>query len=124
MADDTANSYAHTPLAEQRRKQKALILARFTWDRAITAAELLAMSPEQRRKLARAAGVAPPGSGRTWTVTANLLDTKTLWAQHHPHHPAASHPHADDKITWVKPPIQPFTTTTGADPRHHHGEAR
>ena len=68
MADETANSYAHTPLAEQRRKQKALILARFTWYRAITAAELLAMSPEQRRKLARAAGVTPPGSDRTCEV--------------------------------------------------------
>lgn len=46
-------------MAQQRRRQKALTLARYIWDRAITSAELLAMSDEERRKLARAAGVRP-----------------------------------------------------------------
>ena len=100
--------FAHTDQAARRRHEKALGLARFVWDRAITGTELLALSDERLRKLAREAGANPPSTRETWTVVAGLLDEKTRWAQAHPDDPRSVPAHADEKISWVKPPLPPW----------------
>ncbi|WP_345345375.1 hypothetical protein [Rhodococcus olei] len=103
--------FAHTEQAGRRRREKALGLARFAWDHAITGAELLAMPDDRLRKLARAAGANPPSTRETWTVVAELLDEKDDWARAHPGDPRALRSHADEKITWVKPPLPPWPGT-------------
>ncbi|GEM_PF-444778 len=95
--------FAHTDRAEKNRRDKALALARFVWDHGVTGAELLAMSDEVRRRLARAADAHPPRTMETWTLVASLLDEKDAWARAHPDHPAARRAHRDEKIMWVKP---------------------
>ncbi|MGB7361955.1 MAG: hypothetical protein WA931_02870, partial [Rhodococcus sp. (in: high G+C Gram-positive bacteria)] len=69
---------------------------------------LLAMPADQRRKLARAADINPPSSDETWNVAAKLLEEKSEWARSHPEHESARRAHADEKILWVKPPVQPW----------------
>lgn len=107
---DSANSpdFAHTDQAARRRRDKALGLARFVWDRGITGAELLAIPGDRLRRLAREAGANPPSTRETWTVVADLLDEKARWAQAHPDDPRSVPAHADEKITWVKPPLPPW----------------
>ncbi|MGW6695701.1 hypothetical protein ACWF62_18225 [Rhodococcus sp. NPDC054953] len=100
--------FAHTDAASRRRRDKALGLARFVWDLGIGSADLLAMPDERLRKLARAAGANPPSTHETWTVVADLLDEKNRWAAAHPGDPRAVPAHADEKITWVKPPLPPW----------------
>ncbi|MEU4313148.1 hypothetical protein [Nocardia sp. NPDC024068] len=100
--------YAHSPAAEAGRAAKARELAGYLWDRDISGRELLELSPAARRKLARAAGVNPPGTQETWRSVANLLDEKSGWAARHPSHPAAQRPHTDEKLLWVKPPVTPW----------------
>ncbi|MGO4202411.1 hypothetical protein AB4Z09_11785 [Rhodococcus sp. TAF43] len=100
--------FAHTDQASRKRREKALELARFVWDRSITGAELLDLPDDRLRKLARAAGANPPSTRETWTVAAELVDEKTRWAQAHPDDPRAVPAHADEKIMWVKPPIVPW----------------
>lgn len=101
--------FAHTEQAARNRQHKALGVARYVWDRAISAEELLAMPEETLRKLARAADAHPPRTRDTWVAVAELLTQKTLWARAHPEHPAATPAHADEKIMWVKPPVTPWT---------------
>lgn len=101
--------FAHTDQAEKMRREKAVNLARFIWDRGIDSTELSALSDEQRRKLARAAGANPPSTNETWVTVAGLLDEKNAWAADHPGHPAAAPGHRDEKIMWIKPPITPWT---------------
>ncbi|MFF0816437.1 hypothetical protein ACFYVR_14995 [Rhodococcus sp. NPDC003318] len=105
-----AVDFAHTDAASSRRRDKALVLARFVWDHAITSAELLAMPDDRLRRLARAAGANPPSTRETWTVVADLLDEKSRWAAAHPDDPRATPAHGDEKITWVKPPLPPWPT--------------
>lgn len=100
-----AASFAHSELAERRRREKALTLARYAWDRRISAAELTALAPADLRRFARAAGVHPPSSGATWDAAAALLDEKERWARRHPDRPEASRAHPEEKIMWVKPPV-------------------
>ncbi|MGW0045074.1 hypothetical protein [Rhodococcus sp. NPDC003348] len=108
---DTSDvDFAHTDQADRKRREKALGLARFVWDRGISGAELLAMPDDRLRKLARAAGANPPSTRETWSVVAELLDEKTRWAGTHPDDPRAVPAHADEKITWVKPPLPPWPT--------------
>ena len=102
--------FAHTDLADRMRRDKAVGLARYVWDRAVTGAELLDLPDGRLRKLARAAGVNPPSTGETWKVVAALLDEKSRWASAHPDHPQATPAHADEKIMWVKPPLPPWPT--------------
>lgn len=104
-ADGAAPDFAHTDQATLRRREKAVALARFAWDRAISAEELLALSDAQLRKLARAAGTHPPSSMETWKVAVGLLTQKAEWAQRNPGHPAAARAHEDEKIMWVKRPV-------------------
>ena len=99
--------FAHTEHASTSRHAKAVRIARFAWDRAITAAELADFPEDRRRKLARAAGAKPP-SAESWQAAVDMLDTKRRWVQAHPDHPAGAHPHADEKILWVKPPVTPW----------------
>ncbi|WP_137724376.1 hypothetical protein [Prescottella subtropica] len=101
--------FAHTDQADRKRREKALGLARFAWDRGITGAELLALPDDRLRKLARAADANPPSTRETWTVAAQLIDDKDRWAAAHPGDPRAVRPHADEKIMWVRPPITPWT---------------
>ncbi|TCN50184.1 hypothetical protein EV641_113165 [Rhodococcus sp. SMB37] len=98
--------FAHTDRAEKNRRDKALGLARFAWHRGITGAELLAMTDDNRRRLARAADAHPPRSMETWTLVASLLCEKSAWAQTHPDHPSAARDHLDERIMWVKPPTR------------------
>ncbi|MFC3966372.1 hypothetical protein [Nocardia jiangsuensis] len=100
--------YTHTDHAARSRAEKARALAAYLWDRDIAAAELRALSPATRRKLARAAGTNPPSTDETWDVAAALLAEKDAWAARHPDHPAAGRPHADEKLLWVKPPVRPW----------------
>ncbi|MFD6672798.1 hypothetical protein ACWDTG_22210 [Rhodococcus zopfii] len=100
--------FAHTDQAAKNRREKTLALARFAWDRGITGAELLAMTDDYRRRLAREAGAHPPRTMETWNGVAALLDEKTAWALGHPDHPAAERAHPDEKIMWVKPPVRPW----------------
>lgn len=100
--------FAHSDHAESMRREKATRLARYIWDRAITSRELSGLTDEQRRKLARAAGVNPPSGSATWQVVADLLDRKDAWAREHPDHPGATAIHSDEKILWIKPPIKPW----------------
>lgn len=102
----TSADFAHTDRAEKNRREKALALARYTWNRGITGAELLAMSDDARRRLARAADHHPPRTMETWALVAQLLDEKTAWADEHPDHPAATREHPDEKIMWVKPAVR------------------
>ncbi|RMI32621.1 hypothetical protein [Nocardia stercoris] len=106
--------YAHTDHAAQGRADKARRLAAYVWQRGITGAELLALAPAVRRKLARAADTNPPSTDETWIATAALLDEKDAWAVRHPGHPAAVREHTDEKILWVKPAVKPWTTGPGA----------
>lgn len=100
--------FAHTGQASRRRREKAVELARFAWDRAITGSDLLAMSDDLLRKLARAAGVNPPNGGETWALVADLLDEKDRWAHAHPDDPRSRRAHTDERITWVRPPLPPW----------------
>ena len=100
--------FAHTDQAGRKRREKALELARYAWDRAISGGELLQLSDASLRKLARAAGANPPSTRETWTVAAELIDAKDRWAAAHPDDPRAARAHADEKIMWVKPPITPW----------------
>jgi hypothetical protein len=100
--------FAHSEQAEKSRQDKATALARYIWERGISGADLLGLDDATRRKLARAAGLSPPSTMETWTITAKLLDRKDRWAAQNPTHPAASPSHADEKIMWVKPPIAPW----------------
>ncbi|KAA0017967.1 hypothetical protein [Antrihabitans cavernicola] len=106
--------FAHTDQAATKRREKATVLARFVWDRAITSAELLALPDATLRKLARAAGAHPPSSMETWTTAAELVDRKSAWARQHPESRGAVPAHSDEKIMWVKPPITPFRSTRSA----------
>lgn len=101
MSDPTTD-FAHSSLAQARRHSKALVLARFLWNRGITVVELTGFDAGQRRKLARAADVAPPSSDETWKIVTELLNEKTAWAASHPDHPAAAQPDMNEKIMWVK----------------------
>ena len=100
--------FAHTDQASRKRRDKALGLARFAWERGITGTELLDMPDDRLRKLARAAGANQPSTRETWTVAAQLIDEKDHWAGQHPDDPRAARDHADEKIMWVKPPIVPW----------------
>ncbi|MGA9869985.1 MAG: hypothetical protein WBQ44_02380 [Rhodococcus sp. (in: high G+C Gram-positive bacteria)] len=100
--------FAHSEQAAKSRQDKATALARYIWERGVDGAELLALTDAVRRKLARAADIHPPSTMETWTITAELLDRKNEWAAANPTHPAATPGHADEKIMWVKPPIQPW----------------
>ncbi len=100
--------FAHTEQAARRRREKAVELARFAWDHAVSGGELLAMTDDRLRKLARAAGANPPSSRETWVVVAELLDEKDRWARAHPDDPRSRPAHADEKITWVRPPLPPW----------------
>lgn len=103
--NDPAPDFAHTDQAARRRREKAVELARFAWDRGISGAELLALPDAQLRKLARAAGTHPPSSMETWKVAVDLLGQKEEWAQRNPGHPATARAHEDEKIMWVKRPV-------------------
>lgn len=98
--------FAHTDRAEKNRRDKAIALARYAWNRGVTGTELLAMSDDIRRRLARAADAHPPRSMETWYLVAQLLDEKTAWAEQHPDHPASVRTDADEKIMWVKPRVR------------------
>lgn len=101
--------FAHTDQAATKRREKATVLAKFAWDRAISSAELLALPEATLRKFARAAGAHPPSSMETWTTAGELIDRKDSWAQQRTG-PEVERAHADEKIMWVKPPITPFGT--------------
>jgi hypothetical protein len=100
--------FAHTGEAARRRRDKAVGLARYVWDRGIGGADLLDLPDDRLRKLARAAGANPPSTRETWSVVAELLDEKSRWAAGHPDDPRAVPAHADEKIMWVKPPLPPW----------------
>lgn len=100
--------FAHTEQAARNRREKALGIARYVWDRNISGDELLALPDSQLKKLARAAGAHPPRSTETWTTVAELLREKSEWAVKNPDHSAAAKKHADEKIMWVKPPVPPW----------------
>ncbi|MET4047613.1 MULTISPECIES: hypothetical protein [unclassified Rhodococcus (in: high G+C Gram-positive bacteria)] len=101
--------FAHSEQAAKSRRDKATALARFVWERGIDSEELLELTDATRRKLARAADISPPSTMETWTIAAELVDSKCAWALANPNHPAAKPKHADEKIMWVKPPITPWT---------------
>ena len=107
--DPSTPDFAHSPGSGSMRREKAITLARFIWDRGISRTELQAFSEEQRRKLARAAGVNPPSTHETWDLVDDLIKLKNEWAQAHPGHPSALPGKLDEKIMWVKPPIKPWT---------------
>ncbi len=100
--------FAHSEQAAKSRQDKARALARYIWERGIDSTELLGLSDAVRRKLARAANIHPPSTMETWTITADLLDTKNQWASANPSHASATPEHTDEKIMWVKPPIAPW----------------
>lgn len=100
--------FAHTEQAARNRRDKALGIARYVWDRNISGDELLALSDSQLKKLARAAGAHPPRTIETWTTVAELLREKAEWAEKNPNHPAAARQNADEKIMWVKPAVPPW----------------
>ncbi|NLG56545.1 MAG: hypothetical protein GX542_13020 [Rhodococcus sp.] len=104
----SAPDFAHTEQAARNRREKAIGIARYVWDRAIAADELLALPEDALRKLARAADAHPPRSRETWQAVADLLDEKSRWAAAHPQHPAAVPAHEDEKIMWIKPPVTPW----------------
>lgn len=100
--------FAHTDGADSKRQEKAVTLARFVWELGISSTELAGLADGTRRKLARAAGVNPPGTHETWDLTGALLDRKDEWARAHPDHPGAAPARRDEKIMWIKPPITPW----------------
>ncbi|MGC0366442.1 hypothetical protein ABH922_004426 [Rhodococcus sp. 27YEA15] len=100
--------FAHNDIASRSRREKAVGLAKFAWDRDISSTELLALPDDRLRKLARAAGANPPSTRETWTIAADLLDQKEIWAAAHPDRPETARAHADEKIMWVKKPIEPW----------------
>ncbi len=55
----TGQPFAHTPVAEQRRREKARVLARWCYDRGI-GARILDVAPDRLRLVARRASVTPP----------------------------------------------------------------
>lgn len=87
------------------RREKAVELARYAWDRAISGDELLALPDAQLRQLARAAAAHPPSSMDTWNIAAELLAQKAEWALRNPGHPAAARASMDERIMWVKRPV-------------------
>lgn len=105
---DAAPDFAHSTSSEERRREKAITLARYIWDRGISSSELRGLTDEQLRKLARAAEVNPPSTSETWTAVESLIDQKDQWARAHPDHRAAKPQHPDEKIMWIKPSIKPW----------------
>lgn len=110
MVTNETPDFAHTEEAARNRREKAIVLAGFAWNRGITGEELLALPDDVRRKLARAAGAHPPRSMETWQVVAALLVEKSAWAAQHPDHPAAAPTAADEKIMWIKRPVRAWLT--------------
>lgn len=100
--------FAHTDSATRKRREKAVGLAKYIWDRGISGAELLSLTDGTLRKLARAAGSHPPSTKETWFTVVELLEQKSAWAQRNPAHPAATPAHSDEKIMWIKPPVRPW----------------
>ena len=100
-----APDFAHTEAARRRRREKALQLARYAWDRRISGAELTGLDEAALRRFARAAGVHPPSSRATWDVAAGLLERKQAWADRHPERPEAVRAHPEERIMWIKPPV-------------------
>lgn len=79
--------YAHTPLAERQRREKAKTLARWCYEHGIDD-RILRCPPVLRRKAARAAGVPPPHEppgevGETWHLVADLLARRGRWDREH-----------------------------------------
>ena len=80
--------YAHTPVAERQRREKAKALARWCYEHGVDG-RILRCPAELRRKAARAAGVAAPhepadgGVGETWTLVAELLARRVIWDNEH-----------------------------------------
>ncbi|WP_278262978.1 hypothetical protein [Nocardia sp. AG03] len=105
---DQAPDHAHSDAATASRVVKARRLAAYIWARDIDSTELTTLPAPTLRKLARAAATNPPSTDETWRVVADLLDQKDAWATRNPDHPAAVRAHADEKLLWVKPPVQPW----------------
>lgn len=97
--------FAHTEQADKNRREKAVGIARYVWDRDISGDELLNLTDAQLKKLARAAGAHPPRTIETWTRVAELLREKADWATKNPDHPSAAKQHPGEKIMWVKPAV-------------------
>ncbi|GGG23213.1 hypothetical protein GCM10007304_41260 [Rhodococcoides trifolii] len=102
--------YSHSDHAQKSRESKATALARYLWDRDIDSSDLESMTPDLRRKLARAASINPPSTNETWTSVARMLDDKASWAAANPAHPSSARAYVDEKIMWVKPPITPWSS--------------
>lgn len=100
-----APDFAHTAAAERRRREKAVRLARYAWDRRVSGTELTGLDEATLRRFARAAGVHPPSSRATWDVAAELLERKQAWADRHPDRPEAARAHPEERIMWIKPPV-------------------
>src|SRR5690349_21822387 len=101
--DGSSSDFAHSTASEERRREKAITLARFIWDRDINSRELGHLTDEQLRKLARAAGVNPPSTSETWKAVTALIDQKDQWAAVHADHPGARRTNVGEKIMWIKP---------------------
>lgn len=104
-ASGAAADFAHTESAVRRRREKAVALARFAWDRRISGAELSSLDEATLRGLARAADVHPPSSRDTWDLAVDLLESKDAWAARNADRPEAVRAHPEEKIMWIKPPI-------------------
>lgn len=93
--------YAHNPVADANRREKARTLAAWCWDHHVTAVELDHLDRFTLNRVAREAGVNPPSTGETWQVVAAMLTAKTAWAAEHPDHPKAKR--AGERPEWVRP---------------------
>lgn len=106
LAGGAAEGFAHTEQANRRRRDKAIALARYAWDRRIGADELAGFDDAVLRSFARAAGVHPPRSGDTWEAAVALLRRKERWADRNPDRPEVARAHPEERIMWIKPPVR------------------
>lgn len=110
MSEPTSTHYAHSEYAERNRVKKAHTLARWLYERDMSAAHLYAATPPLLRAWARAAGVTPPSTMETWDATVDALDVLEGWAEANPDHPAAARPHVAERAAWLttdEPPTEP-----------------
>ena len=80
--------YAHNPVADANRSEKARALARWCWEHGITADELRDGDDRHVNKAARLAQINAP-SPETVAAAAATLEAKEAWAAAHPTAPGA-----------------------------------
>lgn len=114
MSTAPAVDYAHTGEAERNRIVKARLIARYAFDHSLPVEDLTAAlhtgDNAQLARIARAAGVAVPGTLATWQAAIDCLVALEEWAadpKNHTHAKATRTPKVAAEPAPDAPPVMP-----------------